>query len=158
MFEINATFLIFAASFLVFMALLNQIMLKPVGRVIDQRSKNIKAQIEAGKQARAEAEEVLNQYHQHLHKTRMEAQAIINEAVEKASYHRHCELSRLKEEGQKKLEEARAAIVVERNGLMEALVAQESGLVSGIVAKLIGKPVPVHLEPEVIRRTLEEAC
>ncbi len=88
----------------------------------------------------------------------MEAQAIINEAVEKASYHRHCELSRLKEEGQKKLEEARAAIVVERNGLMEALVAQESGLVSGIVAKLIGKPVPVHLEPEVIRRTLEEAC
>lgn len=158
MFEINATFVIFIASFLVFMALLNEVMLKPVGFVIEQRKAGIQADIGAGKAARAEAEAVLNQYHQHLQKTKSEAQAIINEALEKANYHRTAELERLKQEGRKRLEAAKAEIALERAGLMEALVKQEAELVGGIVARLIGEPASVRLDPAAVRRALEEAC
>jgi len=158
MFELNGTLVIFIASFLVFMTLLNQVMLKPIGRVLEQRAAKIKADLDAGKSARAQAEKVLDNYHEHLQKIRAEAQSIINEAVEKASYHRNVELSRVREEGQKKLDAAKAEIALERDSLMEALVKQELDLIASIAEKLLGEPVAVSLEPEKVRRALEEAC
>jgi len=158
MFDINATYLIFIASFLVFIALLNEIMLKPVGRVLQQRATKIKNDIEDGKSARIQAEEVLDGYHQQLLKTKNEAQAVINEALEKSNYHRNTAVTRLKEEGRQRLDAAKAEIAVERNSLMEALVKQETELVAGIMTKLLGEPTAAHLEHDKVRRALEEAC
>jgi F-type H+-transporting ATPase subunit b len=158
MFELNPTFLIFIASFLVFMVLLNAMILKPVGRVLALRDEKIRNDIQEGKSARAQAEEVLDGYHQQLLKTRNEAQAIINEALEKANYHRNAELARLKEEGRRKLEAAKAEIAMERSSLMEALVKQETELVSDIMAKLLGEPAVIQLDHDKVRRALEEAC
>lgn len=158
MFEINATFLIFTASFLVFMVLLNAMVLAPVGRVMSERDAKIKNDIQDGKSARTQAEEVLDGYHQQLLKTKSEAQAIINEAIEKANYHRNAELTRLKEEGRKRLEAAKGEIAMERAGLMDALVKQEGELIQQIMDKLLGEPVALTLDRDSVRRALEEAC
>lgn len=158
MFDINATYLIFIASFLVFIMLLNEIMLKPVGRVLEKRAEKIRNDIEDGKSARVQAEEVLDGYHQQLLKTKNEAQAIINEALEKASYYRNTEMTKIKDEGRKRVDAAKAEIDVERAGLMEALTKQESEMVKTIMEKLLGEPVVVNLEHDKVRRALEEAC
>ncbi len=158
MFDINATYLIFIASFLVFIMLLNEIMLKPVGRVLEKRAEKIRNDIEDGKSARVQAEEVLDGYHQQLFKTKNEAQAIINEALEKASYYRNTEMAKIKDEGRKRVDAAKAEIAVERTGLMEALTKQESEMVRTIMEKLLGEPVVVNLEHDKVRRALEEAC
>jgi F-type H+-transporting ATPase subunit b len=158
MFDINATYLIFIASFLVFIMLLNEIMLKPVGRVLEKRAEKIRNDIEDGKSARVQAEEVLDGYHQQLFKTKSEAQAIINEALEKANYHRNTEMAKIKEEGRRRVDAAKAEIAVERSSLMEELTKQESQLVKTIMEKLLGEPVVVNLEHDKVRRALEEAC
>jgi len=158
MFEINATYLIFIASFLVFIMLLNEVMLKPVGRVLEKRAEKIRNDIAEGKSARLQAEEVLDGYHQQLQKTKSEAQAIINEALEKANYHRNVELTKIKDDGRKRLEAAKAEIAVERSALMDALAKQESDLVNTIIEKLLGEKVVVNLDNDKVRRALEEAC
>ena len=158
MFDVNGTILIFVVSFLVFQMLLDKFFLKPVERVLTLRAAKVKSDIEDGKSARAQAEEVLDGYHQQLQKTKHEAQAIINEALEKAAYHRNLEMTRLKEDGNKRLEAARAELAVERSSLIEALVRQEEELVSSIVEKLTGERAEITLDPIVVRRTLEAEC
>ncbi|MBI4534435.1 MAG: ATP synthase F0 subunit B [Candidatus Melainabacteria bacterium] len=156
MFEINATLIIFVISFLVFMALLQKVMLEPVGRVLARRAEKIKADLDSGKAAREKAEAVLNEYHQHLQRIRSEAQAVINEAIEKANYHRNLELVRLKEQGQKNLEEARATIAAERALVMESLFEQETDLVKAISQKLVNEPVMVSLSRDMVASAMEE--
>jgi len=156
-FQINATLPIFVASFLVFLYLLKKIMLEPVGKVLEAREAKAKADLEAGKAARAQAAAVLEQYHTHLHDIRTEASAHINEAMEKSSYHRASELGRLREEGAQRLAAARDAIEEERTALIDALVSQEQELVEGITRKLLGEPVAVGLEKDKVRHALEEA-
>lgn len=158
MFEINATLIIFVVSFLVFMALLKKVMLEPVGKVLEKRQEKIKADLEAGKAHREKAGQVLDGYHQHLQRIRSEAQAVINETIEKANYHRSLELASLKEEGQKKLEEAKATIAAERALVVDLLYEQESELVKGITRKLLNEPVEVNLSPEMIREAMGEVC
>lgn len=157
-FQLNATLPVFVASFLVFLYLLNKIMLEPVGRVLEARDAKAKADLEAGKAARAQAAEVLDQYHTHLHEIRAEAQSLINAAVEKSNYDRNTELGRLREHGAKNVESARGAIEDERASLIDALVSQEQELVEGITRKLLGEPVAVGLEVDQVRHALEEAC
>lgn len=157
MFEINATLVVFVISFLLFMVLLKKVMLEPVGQVLERRAEKIKADLESGKAYRDKAEEVLNEYHQHLQRIRSEAQAVINEAGEKANYHRSLELVHLKEEGQKSLEAARATIAAERELVMESLSKQQSELVNAITQKLLNESVVVSLSPDMVQRAMEDA-
>lgn len=156
-FQINATLPIFVGSFLVFLYLLNKALLEPVGRVIATREAKVRADLEAGRAARAQAEAVLNQYHQHLSEIRAQAQSHISEAVEKANYHRNLELSQLRQDSDHKLAEARVGIQAERASLIDALVDEEKELVKGMTGKLLGEPIVLSLEADRVRRALEEA-
>jgi F-type H+-transporting ATPase subunit b len=157
MFDLNATLLIFVLSFLIFMALLNEIFLKPVGKVIEARAAKIKADIEAGKAARIKAQESVAQYEEHLHQVRSKAQAVITEATEKANYHRNLEVTRLREEGRRKIEATQAEIASERTALLDQLVNQESQLVQEIGRRVVGEEIVVPLDSDKVRRALEEA-
>lgn len=158
MFEINATLIIFIASFIIFMILLNKIMLEPVGRVIEAREAKIRADIEAGRSARAQSESAVNEYQSHLATIRAQAQAVINEAVEKATYHRHLEIERVKGEGQQKVAAAQAQIQNERDSALGELIDHEKDLVRSITAKLLGESAAVSVDSDNVRRALEEAC
>ena len=157
MFDLNATLIIFVGSFLIFMALLNEVFLKPVGKVIEARAAKVKADIEAGKKARLQAQESISEYEKHLHEIRSKAQDVINEANEKASYHRNLEVSRLREEGRRKLEQTRSEIAAERNSLLDQLVGQEMELVQEIGRRVVGEEIVVPLDNDKVRRALEEA-
>ncbi len=157
MFELNATYFIFIASFLVFIALLNEIMLKPVERVLKQRATKIRNDIDDGRSAREHAEQVLEAYHLQLQKTKGEAQALVNEALESANSYRTVELNRLKVVGQEKLQFAQAKMSSETDSLIEELVKEETTLVRDITAKLLGEPVAVHLDADTVRHTLKNA-
>jgi F-type H+-transporting ATPase subunit b len=157
MFDLNATLIIFVISFLIFMALLNEIFLKPVGKVIEARQNKIKSDIEAGKAARLKAQDSVSQYEQHLHEVRTKAQGLINEASEKANYHRNLEVSRLREEGRRKMEAVQAEIASERSRLLDQLVGEESQLVQEIGRRVVGEDIAIPLDTDKVRRALEEA-
>jgi len=156
MFEINGTYVIFVVSFLIFMALLNEIMLKPVGRVLEQRAAKIQSDLEAAKAASSKAEEAVAHYQKHLHDVRGKAQDVINDAIEKSNEHKAAELGRVREDGRKQLTEAKATITKESAQTLEQLVQHEMELVSGITEKLLGEPVNLKLDPAKVRRMMEE--
>jgi F-type H+-transporting ATPase subunit b len=153
MFELNGTYVIFIVSFLIFMMLLNEVMLKPVGKVLEARKAKIQSDLEAAKAARSKAEASVDHYQQHLLQVRCKAQDLINDAVEKANRHKTVELGRLKDDGRK---QTKAAIAKESSLLLEQLVQQEITLVGTITEKLLGEPVPMNLDPVKVRRAIED--
>lgn len=158
-FSLNGTIVIFVISFLVFMWLLNEIMLKPVGRVIEERTRLIEGELGSGKESLVEAEQLQTQYEAKLHQIRSEAQAVIAKASQQANNERSEKLSAISNNGLKKLEAAKKEIAAERASLIDALVAEESELVEIITKKVLGdESVQVNIDAGHVRRTLEEAC
>ena len=159
LFQLNGTYVVFILSFLAFMALLNQLYLKPVGKTIEGRARLVAAKLEASKNAKIEAQKLLESYESHLLKIRQEAQQLIAQATEEANASRAAELERVAKDGQGKLEMAKAEIAAERAKLIDALVAEESELVETITRKILGdESVNVRVDANEVRRTLEEAC
>ena len=105
MFEINGTYVIILFLFLIFIQLLNVIMLKPVGKVIEQRTKRIQDNIDIAKNCTQQVEEAVNAYQISLHASRSEAQTIIQEALAKAQKERDEKLKAIKGEGHNKLDQ-----------------------------------------------------
>jgi F-type H+-transporting ATPase subunit b len=158
LFSLDATLVVFVISFLIFMVLLNEVMLKPVGRTLDQRAKYIEDQIAEGKQAHREAEALQTDYDNNLKRIREEAQHVIAKAVDEANKARGEQLGKIAAEGQQKLEKAKKEIEAEREKLIDALVAEERELVETIARKVLGdESVNVSIDAGQVRRTLEEA-
>jgi F-type H+-transporting ATPase subunit b len=157
LFSLNGTIVIFVISFLIFMWLLNQLMLKPVGNAMEKRAQLIEDDIEAGKSARAQAQQLLERYEEDLKKIRHEAQAVIHKATEEANRDLSSQLDRVSKDGQAKLDKAKNEIAAEREKLIDALVAEEKELVETITRKVLGdESVQVDLDNGHVRRTLEE--
>jgi F-type H+-transporting ATPase subunit b len=157
MFDINGTYFIFIALFLGFMYLFNEIALKPVGEVIAARNKLIQDDLEAARQSKADAEEILATYQERIQASRMEGQRIIQEALQAAQLKRNEEFKRLQSEGNEKIEQIRAELAKERKTLIADLVDTEADLVQSIVRKLIGATAQVTIDRQEVQKALEAA-
>lgn len=155
MFELNGTYVIFILLFGIFMLLLNQIMLKPVGKVIEERQARIRGDISAASSVREQATTLLNKYEEDLARIRLQAQDVVGQATDDVNKKRAEKLSAIQKRGKEQLDAAKAEIQSERDRLIEDLVAQEKELVSLITQKVIGEPVKVTLADSQVRRTLE---
>lgn len=158
MFEINGTLVLFVVSFLLFMMALDAIMLKPVGKILEKRSAKIKGDLDAAKQSRNQASELVEKYEQDVKRIRHESHTLITKSVEEATRQKTTELAGVQREGAQKLDNAKAEIANERSALIDELVAHERELVESITQKVLGEPVAVQLDAGAVRRTLEEAC
>lgn len=139
------------------MILLNEVMLKPVGRIIDERNAKIQQDLEAAKQARLEAAGKVDSYESHVKKIRSEAHQLITSSVATANKEKGDKLSQIHKQGSEKLESAKASIAAERESLIDELVAQERELVEAITQKILGEQVAVHLDANKVRQNLEGA-
>lgn len=157
MFDLNLTCPIFVAMFLGFMVLLNEMVLKPVGKAIAERQAIIKGNIDAAAKAREEANEVVTQYHARIHAANAEAQALISETTSASEKTRAAELKKVQDKGQAEIQAAREKLAAERKVLIEQLIDQEKGLVESITKKLIGDNASVSLDSGTVKRALEEA-
>lgn len=158
MFEINGTLVLFVVSFLLFMVALNEIMLKPVGKVLEKRAAKISEDLEAAKHSRKQAAELVEKYETDVKRIRHESHELITKSVEEASKQKAAELAGVQREGAQKLEAAKAELANERSTLIDELVVHERELVESITQKVLGESVAVQLDAGAVRRTLEEAC
>ncbi len=80
LFALNGTYFIFIFLFLLFVPLLNEIMLKPVGAAMEKRRAKMQENLDTAKACTQEAQNLLADYQSKLHTSRLEAQAIIQTA------------------------------------------------------------------------------
>ena len=82
--ELNFTLILFAASFLVFIYLLNLTLFKPVGKVIEKRKELIEGEHLQAKDLCDEANKLLINYTKQIKLARQEAQGLIQEVINQA--------------------------------------------------------------------------
>lgn len=158
MFELNATIVIFILSFLLFMVMLDNLFLTPVGEAIESRDKKITGDSKKAQELRDDASAVVEKYEKKLAEIREEAQSIINQSTGEAQQVRSEKLAAIENEGRKKFDEAKASFLKEKESLVKDLVQEETVLVSEIVSKLLGTTAAVNIDSAAVHRALEEAC
>lgn len=156
MYALNGTYVIFIALFLVFIYLLNEIMLKPVGKVMDKRRAKLQENLDTAKACTQEAQKVLADYQAHLHSSRLEAQAIIQAALNTAQKDRDAKLKGIQADGRVKIDELKNELSANRQNLLKSLIHPELELVSQIIKKLLGEDAPALVTGEdKVLQTLE---
>lgn len=157
MFELNATIVIFMLSFLLFMVLLDNLFLTPVGDAIESRESKISEDNKVAVELRDDAKAVVDKYEKNLSEIREEAQKIINEAMAEAQKDRTEKLAAVEDEGRKKFQVAKDSLEMDRKILVKDMVNEETQLVSEIVSKLIGTSASVSVSDAEVVKALEEA-
>lgn len=126
--EINFTLVLFAASFLVFIYLLNMTLYKPVGDVIEKRKSLIDGEYAKGKELTQKANEMLENYKEKIKLARHDAHLIIQEATKQAQKLKEEKVSQLlvtlnqeKAESFRKIEEEKRLVMQKLEGEIKTL-------------------------------------
>ncbi|NET49804.1 MAG: F0F1 ATP synthase subunit B' [Merismopedia sp. SIO2A8] len=141
LFEFNATLPLMAIQFLLLMAILNQILYKPLGKAIDERDGFIRGNLSDAKERLAKAEELAQQYEQELASTRRQAQEIIVAAQAEAQDIASKKVAEAQQEAQVKREQAQAELDQQKQAAMQSLEQQVDALSRQIMGKLLGSQV-----------------
>lgn len=86
--EFNATFLISAISFIVFVFIMNAIFYKPLEKIVNEREKFISDTLDATNSAKEKAGAIAADKEHKLNKSRSDAKKLMNEKTEKAKLHK----------------------------------------------------------------------
>lgn len=154
MFSLNGTYIIFLALFLIFIYLLNEIMLKPVGKTIERRRAKLQENLNTAKACTQEAQNLLADYQAKLHASRLQSQAIIQTALTAAQKEREEKIKQVQANGRAKVDELKNELAANRQNLLRALIHPELELVSEIIKKLIGETPALVTSAEEVFQTM----
>ena len=141
LFDINATLPFMAVQFLVLMAVLNQILFKPLGKVLDERDGLIRSSLSDSKERLEKTEALAEQYEQELASTRRQAQDVIVTAQNEAQAIADKKVAEAQQEAQVKREQAQAELNQQKQAAMQSLEQQVDALSRQIMGKLLGSQV-----------------
>ena len=138
MLEINFTLVLFAASFLVFIYLLNLTLYKPVGKIIEERKNLISSEHDKAKELRSKAKKILEDYTKEIKFARQNGQSIIQDTIDQATLKKEEKTYLLMDTLSKEKEEALKQIKIEQEKIMKALENQLKTLTDLITTKVLG--------------------
>ncbi len=136
--ELNFTLILFGASFLVFIYLLNLTLFKPVGKIIQKRKELIEGDYLEAKDFTEEATGLLESYTKQIKLARKEAQNIIQEAINQAQKSKQERINILLVSLNKEKEEALKQIKKEQEVALKQLEGQINLLTDLITNKVLG--------------------
>ena len=136
--EFNATFLVSAISFVVFVFLMNLIFYKPVTAVIEEREKMINETLENSKNIRTKASELLAEREKALKKTTDECKKLVSESIENASLKAKQMTADAKTTSAAKIAEGKQKLIFDSNAVKVELDDTTRYLAEEISSKILG--------------------
>ena len=136
--EFNATFLVSAISFIVFVFLMNQIFYAPLEQIIGEREKLVDDTLNEANKAKTQAEQLLQDRENKLNKATEEHKKIINEEVKKANTKADLLISKTKSHSVEKIKEQKAELDSNTAEVEEHLKKHIEGLAEQISTKILG--------------------
>lgn len=149
MVDINFTFVLFTASFIIFMIAMKLAFFDPVGSVVKGREAEIEENLQASKESMEKVSgpgSDLDKATEILTKARQESQKIISDAVNKANNERNAQVEKALEDINSKLNENVQALQREEKDLLANLDNQVEE-----IAELAVKKIYTELESTVAR-------
>ncbi len=124
-------------TFLVVLAVLSKVALKPILATIENREKAIREDLEQAHKQREEAQQLLEQHRKMMAEAESEAQRLLKESRELAEQKRQELLSQAKEESQKIVEMAKKEIEQEKENALTSLKSEIADLAVTAAEKII---------------------
>lgn len=133
--DINIPTLIWAAvNFILLVAILAKVLWKPVIQMLDDRRKEVESNLSQAEQARAEVQQLREDYNRQLSQSQREAQEMIDKATRAAAGQREEILATARGEAEELLERARTTISQERDQAITEL-RQEVAMLTVMAAE-----------------------
>ena len=136
--ELNFTLVLFAASFLVFIYLLNLTLYKPVGNIIEKRKNLMESDYNKAKSLVNEANKMLEDYKNQIKKARHEAHSVIHEMTLSAQKVKEEEIQKLFVKLAKEKENSLLLLEKEKKAALAGLESDIKVLTDMIVNKVLG--------------------
>jgi len=139
-------------NFLILLFLLQRFLYKPVLTMLDQRSTAIRESVEAAERARQESARADQERIEALREARRQAEEIVTRATQEADRIRAERLTQAQEEAQRIISRAEQEATAERQQAMAELRAQVADLAVMAAGRVIGR----SLDPQGHRELVEE--
>lgn len=143
-------------NFAIVVFVLWKLALKPLLKIMDERSDKIAESLEQAKKIEAELKAMDDKRVAAETEAKVQAQAIIKEAQAVAETKRQELMAQVKEEAQRTLEQARESLVAEQTKAMQAVRQQAARLVTQAVTKILSKVPAGTLDKELIESAVQE--
>lgn len=153
MLDINIWNFIWSAVNLILLFILLKIFLfKPIGKIMDERTRAIQDDIESAKKSKEEAEALKQEYADSINEAKEEAQKIIMKAHEDAESEKNAILKQSKEEADQLIADAGKSIENERKRVLSQAQTQIADLAIEAASKIIGE----NLDDDKNRRLVDK--
>ena len=154
---INApSLIVFVVNFLLLLGVLYLFAYKPILRVMDRRSNQIRESLEAADRAREEAASSQADTRTQLQEARVEGQRLIEQARQMADRYREEERERVRQESEAALDRAREDIQRERDAAIAEVRSHVADLAVTAAERVIERSLDRDAHQELIDRVLQE--
>lgn len=137
--EFNATFIVVAISFIVFVIIMNAIFYNPIQKIVAQRQKFIDDTMEEAKQHLAKSEAILKDKEKKLEKTKHEAKKVILDKTEESKGQKSELTAKAHEKAVGEVESAKIDLQKSSDQAQSVLTEEAKKLAEAISAKILGR-------------------
>lgn len=141
-----------AANVLILFVLLRIFLFKPINKMMNERTESIQKDIDDAEKAKAEAEELRQQYESSISEAKEQANSIIRKAYDDAEAERAAIISRSHEEADEIVSAAGETIENERRRVLQQAHTEIADLAIEAASKIIG----ANLDDEKNRKLVDE--
>lgn len=136
--EFNATFLVSAISFIVFVFIMNAILYKPVIKIMEEREAFLKSNFDEAEAARFETGKISDKKQSELAAARAEATSIVSDGTAKFKAENKTETDEFEKAQKSRIEEEKTVLKDEAENSKDSLNNGSSEISKIIVDKVLG--------------------
>lgn len=136
--EFNATFLVSAISFLVFVLIMNKIFYAPLTDIIEKREKLVDDTLNEAKNSRDKASGILTERENKLTRARDDSKKIISSSVEKANADSKEMILKAKDDSTNEINSKKADLAAQNSDVQSRLSDTVNELANVITTKILG--------------------
>jgi F-type H+-transporting ATPase subunit b len=144
-------------SFLIFLWILKKFAWTPILKALDERELGIKANIDAARVAREEAEAALAEYRKRLAEAQVEAQGVVAKARQDAERVREELIAKSKSEAENLVERARRQIEQESQAAINQIRSEVAVMTIIATEKVIGRALTPEDHKRLAMESLQES-
>ena len=134
--EFNATFLVSAISFVIFVFIMNAIFYRPLEKIITERENLVSDTLNDAKNTREKSEKLVQEREEKLTKAAVESKESVANSLEKANKKAKEQLTNAKENSFKKIADEKINIEKEKEKAIQVLDSHIQDLANEIIKKV----------------------
>ena len=155
MLTINATFILSAISFLIFLFIIKSILYRPITKVINERENFYNKNSKMTSESKEKSYALLEEKEAKIKDAKIQASELIKEASQVANKESAQKIKETKLMLQEQIEASKNELIQESENAKKEIKHQMNDIVSQIVSKMLWEKVEINLDEEKINRYLK---